>query len=88
MEYTRELGELETYYSEQMELNVQNGKIHAQIWRIGLNAKQNNAQTSAPNQDSSSALKRLRTELRENKVRIRTLDYLIKMKHQEIIGIP
>ena len=55
-----------SYHAERKLLQIQNGKLHYQIWRLGKE------------KETEDQVSRLKTELEENAVRIRTLDYLIK----------
>ena len=54
------------YHTERKLLQIQNGKLHYHIWRLGKERE---------TEDQVSSLK---TELWQNTIRIRTLDYLIK----------
>ena len=54
------------YQTERKLLQKWNGKLHYEIWRLGKEG------------DTENQVSRLKIELHENAVRIRTLDYLIK----------
>ena len=58
---------LTPYHNERKLLQIQNGKLHGKIWQLG---KQNKGD------DQIICLKK---ELHDNEVRIRTLNYLIRM---------
>ena len=60
-----------SYHAERKLLQIQNGKLHYQIWRLGRE------------KETEDQVSRLKTELEENAVRIRTLNYLIKNDNYE-----
>ena len=54
------------YHTERRLLQIRNGKLHYHIWRLGQE------------KEVEEEVSRLKTELWQNTVRMRTLDYLIK----------
>ena len=65
MQFEEPLNTLDWYYLERRELQTQNGKLHAEIWRLG----------GAPGADA--AIARHRRDIRDNTRRIRTIDLLV-----------
>ena len=55
-----------SYHTERKLLQIRNGKLHCEILQLGKESK------------TGDEVFRLKTELHENTVRIRTLNYLIK----------
>ena len=63
-----------TYHAERKLLQIRNGKLHCEIWRLGKES------------ETEDQVFRLKTELHENTVRIRTLNYLIKNDTDEKVN--
>ena len=63
-------GDLDAYRHEMGTLQIRNGKIHAEIWKLGKQA------------GTDDQIFWLGTELEDNKIRIRTLKHLIAKTKQ------
>ena len=57
---------MEQYVREKRELQIRDGKIHSEIWRLVRMA------------GTAPLIVKLQQELHANQVRVRTLDYLMK----------
>ncbi len=75
MEFSGNLGELDAYYTERRDIQTQNGKLHTDIWR--LNKEENRTEE----------IDKIKTQIKENCVRIRTLNHLIDKKRLECTGL-
>ena len=76
MQFDGSMGDLDAYYSERRTLQVRNGKLHAEIWRLG----------KQPGTDDR--IFHMGKELDANTIRIRTLNCLIDKKRLECLGLP
>ena len=70
MEFSGALGELDAYYLERRELEVRNGRLHAEVWRLKHTAL-------LPEPQIQVQKRKLKAEIQENSTRMRTLSYLI-----------
>lgn len=80
MEFAGNLGELDAYYLERREIQTQNGQLHADVWR--LNKEENKAE-----ENKAEEIDGIKTQLRYNCARIRTLNHLIDKKRLECMGL-
>ncbi len=75
MEFSGNLGELDAYYIERRDIQTQNGKLHADVWRL------------SKEENTAEEIDKIKTQIRENCVRIRTLNHLIDKKRLECMGL-
>ena len=73
MQNAASMSGLDAYHLERRELTVQNGRLHAEIWRL----------QKLP--ATEPAILPLRKEISDNTARIRTLDHLIQAKRLELL---
>lgn len=76
MECAAQLTQLEAYYLERRDAQVQIGRLHANIWRL----------SKGPQMET--ARQRLRAQIQEHTRRIRELDYLIEKARMRETGLP
>lgn len=77
MEFALPLSDQDSYRLERRDLEIRNGKLHAEIWRLGRTSEAAMIQV----------VLRLRAELSRNQVRMRTLDHLMRMDRLRSLGL-